>query len=242
MKLSHTIEKIVRTEVTNNFLEYREPIIGYAAADDPLYATLDDKIGARQFHPKEMLPDAKTVIVYFIPFPLSLIHAIRQKQHIVPMWSQYYDTTNELLEKIGKNILIKMSALNIKGAMDPPTENFDSISLTGHWAHKASAVIAGIGTFGLNHLLITRLGTAGRLGSVIINAAIPPSTRPSSSYCLYYKSGKCRVCAEKCPSGALTEEFFDRFRCNAYLDGKNIRDDQQGCPVCSSGPCADKGF
>ena len=241
-ELSSIIEKMICTEVAANPLEYREPIIGYADANDPLYNTLDEKIGAKQFHPQEMLPDAKTVIVYFIPFPETLIRAIRQDQHTVPIWSQYYDATNKLLDKIGKNIIKKMVTFNIKGAMDPPTENFDLISLTGHWAHKASAVIAGIGTFGLNHLLITRLGSAGRLGSVVINAKIPTTSRPVSSYCLYYKNGKCRVCAEKCPSGALTTERFDRFRCNAYLDGKNIRDDQQGCPLCSSGPCADKGF
>lgn len=242
MELSRIIESIVHAEVSSHPLEYREPIIGYAAADDPLYNTLDEKIGAKQFHPTEMLPEAKTVIVYFIPFPAALIRAIRQKQRIVPIWSQYYDTTNELLDRIGKNIIKKLTDLNIKAVMEPPTENFDSISLTGHWAHKASAVIAGIGTFGLNHLLITRLGTAGRLGSVITEVPLMPSPRPDASYCLYYKTGKCRVCAEKCPSGALTTERFDRFRCNAYLDGKNIRDDQQGCPMCSCGPCADKGF
>lgn len=242
MELAQITADIITKEVQKSHLKYREPIIGYADANDPLYDELDEKIGVRQYHPTEILPNARTVIVYFIPFPAELILSIRQKNCIAPIWSQYYDATNILLENIGKSILKKMNSLGIKAAMDPPTENFDHISLTGHWAHKAAAVIAGIGTFGLNHLLITRLGTAGRLGSVVIDAAIPPTPRPASSYCLYYKTGHCRICVEKCPSGALTAEHFDRFRCNAYLDGKNIRDDQQGCSKCSSGPCADRGF
>lgn len=242
MQLKELIDKTINDIVDSSALTYREPIIGYAAANDPLYNELDEKIGFKQFHPHQMLSNAKTVIVYFLPFPTDLIHSIRQQQRIVPLWSKYYDETNILLTKIGKTLLQQLKIHSVNGIMEPPTENFDGISLTGHWAHKASAVIAGIGTFGLNHLVITRLGTAGRLGSIIIDTELTPTPRPDRSYCLYYKTGKCRVCVEKCPTGALTTKNFDRFRCNAYLDGKNIRDDQQGCPMCSSGPCADRGF
>jgi len=242
--LSTIIETIVQEEVMQHkeSFRYREAIIGYASAQDPLYAKLSDILKTKQLHPNEILPTAKTVVVYFIPYSLSIIQKIQGKNVIVQEWSDNYTITNALLERIGCRLRAKLQDRGIRAEHEPPTCNFDPIELTTKWSHKASAVIAGIGTFGLNHLIITPSGTAGRLGSIIIDADIPPTQRPETSYCLYYKTGKCKVCVEKCPTGALTETTFDRFRCNAYLDGKNIHDLQQGCAMCSSGPCAAKGF
>jgi len=243
-ELSTIIEKIIKEKVINhkeNF-RFREPIIGYASANDPLYEKLNEILKAKQLHPKEILPVAKTVVVYFIPYSLAIIKKIQGENVIVQEWSDNYTLTNMLLQSIGIRLKEVLNARGVLAEMEPPTNNYDPIQLTTKWSHKSSAVIAGIGTFGLNHLLITPSGTAGRLGSIIIDADILPTKRPEISYCLYYKEKKCKVCIDKCPIGALTETGFDKFRCNAYLDGKNIHDLQQGCGMCSSGPCAAKGF
>ncbi|UZW15459.1 epoxyqueuosine reductase [Clostridium pasteurianum] len=245
MELSEVVEKIVKDEVKNhkeNF-RFREPILGFASAEDPLYSQLSQIIGNKQLHPKDIMADAKTVIVYFIPFSLEIIKKIQGQKNIVQEWSDNYTSTNILLGRISDILKNELTNRGISVATEPPTNNYDPIQLNAKWAHKSSAVIAGIGTFGLNRLLITKSGTAGRLNSLIINEEIEPTKRDEkSSYCLYYKTGKCKVCVEKCPSGALSTDGFDRFRCNAYLDGKNIHDLQQGCGMCSSGPCAAKGF
>ena len=124
----------------------------------------------------------------------------------------------------------------------PSANNFDEDTLTAQWSHKSTAVLAGFGSFGLNHLLVTKYGTAGRLNNLITSAKIQPSEYTDHQYCLYYQSGKCKVCIEKCLSGALSEHGIDKFRCNVYLYGKNVHDLQQGCPMCSSGPCTSRGF
>ena len=242
--LSEDIENIIKIEVKNSEESYRfrEPIIGFASADDPMYEKLTEIIGTKQLLPREILPKAKTVIVYFIPFSFEIIEKIQEKNVIVQEWSDNYTAGNNLLARISSVLEKTLTDRGISVRTEPPTNNYDPIQLTAKWSHKSSAVIAGIGTFGLNHLLITKSGTAGRLNSLIIDADIPITKRPDSSYCLYYKTGKCKVCVEKCPSGALSTDGFDRFRCNAYLDGKNIHDLQQGCGMCSSGPCAKKGF
>jgi len=244
MELSELIAFIIKNEVENHeeSFRFREPIVGFASADDPLYDGLSEKIGNVQLHPKEILPGAKTVVVYFIPFSLTIIKEIQGKRNIVTEWSKNYTITNLLLTKISRVLKRQLQAKGVHVATESPTDDFNPIELTTQWSHKASAVISGVGTFGLNHLVITKSGTAGRLNSIIIDAEIPPTSRPDDSYCLYYKTGRCKVCVEKCPSGALQTEHFDRFRCNAYLDGKNIHDLQQGCGMCSAGPCAAKGF
>lgn len=241
-KIAGIIENIVKEEVFTYKENFREPIIGYAAADDPLYDQLSDILQVKQLHPKEILPTAKTVVVYFIPHSLAVIKTIQEDNCIVKAWSENYTLGNQVLNKIGERLQSDLQKHGIQVATEPPTDNYDPIELTTKWAHKASAVIAGIGTFGLNHLVITKSGTAGRMGSVVIDAKLLPTTRPDTEYCLYYKTGKCKVCVKKCPSGALTKDGFDRFRCNAYLDGKNIHELEQGCGMCSSGPCASRGF
>jgi len=242
--LAERLTKIVKDEVKHHRESelYREPLLGLASAESPLYDELDALIGVPQMHPKEMLQGAKTVMVYFLPFSEKIVNSIRQDKKIVQEWSHCYTVTNKLLEHITQRLLKECRDLGINAVAEPPIGNYDEVELTAVCAHKSSAVIAGLGTFGLNRLLITKAGTAGRLGSVVMNADIPPTERPAISYCLYDQSGTCRVCAQRCPSGALTTQGFDRFRCNGYLDGKNVHELQQGCGMCSSGPCALKGF
>jgi epoxyqueuosine reductase len=244
MILAELVQNVIQDEVRgwkeSNL--FRDPIVGFADAEDPLYDKLDEIIGVPQLHPKKLLPCAKTVIVYFVPFSLEVIQKIQGQHVIVQEWSDCYTSGNLLLARISETLQLVLQEQGFSVKTEPPTNMYDPVALTAKWAHKSSAVIAGIGTFGLNHLLITKSGTAGRISSLITDAKISSTPRPATPYCLYYKTGKCKVCLEKCPTGALSIDGFDRFRCNAYLDGKNIHDLQQGCGMCSSGPCASKGF
>ncbi|WP_288641621.1 hypothetical protein [Megasphaera sp.] len=237
------IETIIQEETAPYTQYIRQPIVGYASVQDPLYAEMSQRIGNPQLLPTDLLIGAQTVVVFFLPHSLQVIQALRAGKNIVQAWSDNYLMLNDLLDHIAKILQVKLRAeFGIMSAMEPPTNNYNDIELTAKWPHKTSAVIAGIGTFGLNRLLITKSGCAGRLNSLIIDKKLEPSARPKSSYCLYYKTGQCFFCAQHCPSGAITKVGWNRFRCNAYLDGKNVRDTEQGCGICSSGPCAARGF
>ena len=151
--------------------------------------------------------------------------------------------TNELLDHIMRQVQNLLELKGYHSVTEPPTENFDHVSKTARWGHKSNAVIAGIGTFGLNHLLITKRGCLGRMNSLVTDAYITPTRRTDHQYCLFHQNGKCKVCIMNCPSGAISPDgTIDKKRCDAYLEGKNIHDWQQGCPQCSLGPCALKGF
>lgn len=221
---------------------YREPLVGFVSAQNPGYDKLPEILGHEHMHPTEILPGAQTVIVYFLPFNEALGKLIQGDRVIVTEWSQCYTVTNDLLSCISDHLVELLQKKGYQATGIPPTNNYDAETLTSKWSHKSSAVLAGIGSFGLNRLLITEKGTMGRLNTTITNAYVEPSEYTGHQYCLYYQTGKCKVCLERCPSGAISEHGIDKFRCNAYLDGKFVHWSRQGCPMCSSGPCACRGF
>ena len=119
---------------------------------------------------------------------------IKGNQRTSAIYSDAYMHTNELLDKIMKQVQKLLASKGYRSASEPPTENFDHVTKTARWGHKSNAVIAGIGTFGLNHLVITKKGCLGRMNSLVTDAYIPPTKRPNHSYCLFYQTGKCKVC------------------------------------------------
>ena len=245
MTLEEEIRELICTMVKNHpkSAYYREPVIGFASASDPLYDQLNELIGNPQIHPRDMLNHARTVVVLFLPYSEVIYKDIKGERKTSSVWSDAYMHTNELLDNIMRQVQNLLELKGYRSVTEPPTENFDHVSKTARWGHKSNAVIAGIGTFGLNHLLITKRGCLGRMNSLVTDAYIPPTKRTDHQYCLFYQTGKCKVCTMNCPSGAISPDgTIDKKRCDAYLEGKNIHDWQQGCPQCSLGPCALKGF
>ena len=61
-----SMEKIQRPDL------FRKPICGFSAADDPRYKELKTVIGPWHCLPTELLPEAKTVISYYVPFIVAI--------------------------------------------------------------------------------------------------------------------------------------------------------------------------
>jgi len=245
MELREEIRQLVNSMIKNHVKTeyYREPVIGYASASDPYYEKLDEIIGNPQIRPYQMLTGAKTVVVLFIPYSKVIYDDMLRGQLTSAIYSDAYMVTNDLLDKSMQEVAKLLEHKGYRAVLDPPTENFDHVTKTARWGHKSNAVIAGIGTFGLNHLLITKKGCLGRLNSLVTDAWISPTARTDHQFCLFFQSGKCKACVRKCPSGAICSDgIIDKYQCDAYLEGKNISDWQQGCPMCQTGPCAMRGF
>ena len=93
---------------------------------------------------------------------------------------------------------------------------------SSNWSERHVAYTSGLGTFGLSGGLITSLGQAVRLGSVIVQAQIPPTERPYSGpfdYCLYFDGGDCTACADRCPVGSMDGKGRDKTVCGQHLRG-----------------------
>ena len=225
---------------------WREPIIGVAGADDPLYAQLKRILGPHHKLPGELVPGARSVIVYFVPFDEETALSNIPGEESSREWDYAYIETNNLLAALSAFLYEKLSAMGYAASNLPPTYNYDPVKLVSDWSHRSSGYIAGLGTFGVNNMLITDSGCCGRLGSVITTMPLPPTTRPTQEYCLYKARGTCRLCVDKCVNDALPlidgEIRFDRHRCDDQL-GKLVPHypigDGHACGKCLVGlPCS----
>lgn len=192
-----------------------KPLVACANALDPLFLKLREVVDPDHAMPGDILPDAKSVIVFFIPFREEFGKENDSAGfHSARSWAILYYKTNELITGISEHLQSRLSDLGYVAATTPATHNFDQERLLSRWSHKHLGYIAGLGTFGLHHLLITQAGCCGRLGSLVTSAPFEPSARPTREYCLEKADEECSACVAKCVYGALKgKEQFDRHTC-----------------------------
>lgn len=232
--LENFIRKFVREykKKERTITDWQEPIIGYADARDPLFDGLKEIIGEKHISPTTALVSANTVISFFIPFEEQTVLSNTDGRIASQDWAFAYIETNRMIEKL--SIAIK-ERLEKKGyaTILPPGKNMERGALSGNYSQRHIAYIAGLGTFGMNRLIITDKGCAGRFGSVITELKIPPTPRPQKEYCLYKLDGSCTTCIDACPQKALTVERLDAQKCTEHLQNNQmIYRDLGNCSVC----------
>ncbi|MGI6685932.1 MAG: epoxyqueuosine reductase [Bacillota bacterium] len=244
MELKEKIENMIinMVEKANTHTRYRKPLINYASAHDHLFTQMKKIIGSHIIHPREILPEAKTVVAFFVPFSQEIVKANRSGEKVPVEWARAYIETNALIGEICARLKADLVKEGVTSGFQKATHNFNEVDLTAAWSHRSAAYVAGLGTFGVNHLLITPAGCAGRFGSIIISAEIPPSPKPTREYCLYYQKGTCLTCVKNCPTKALQLDSWDKQKCYSHL--LKVAEDftELGlcdvCGKCNLGPCA----
>ncbi|SHI57971.1 epoxyqueuosine reductase [Lutispora thermophila] len=230
-ELIELIKKSVAESEERDF--YRQPLIGFSSANDPLFKNIKNNAGLQHLYPQDILPEAKTVVSFFIPFSESVVSSNRVGDTVSIEWAESYVKTNKLINDISENMIDFLVQFGIKAATVKATHNFDEKTLTSGWSHRSAAYVAGLGKFGVNRMLITKAGSAGRYGTVIMSQEIFPDERTEEEYCLYYKNGSCLKCVKACPVDALSIDGFNRFQCyNRLLDISQQFTDIGLCDVC----------
>lgn len=239
----------------NQQTKYRDPVIGFADANDPLFKKLREVTVPSHYMPQDLLRDATTVISIFLPFSESIVESNSDEKTTSKEWAIAYTETNELLDKLSFDLadeLIKLgySALGIKTTHHLSHAKKDSYAydeLFSNWSQKHVAYIAGVGTFGLNNLIITVRGCAGRIGSLLTSAKIEPTERPTMEGCLVKRGLWCYKCVERCPVSVIGRDGkFDRVGCMDYLVRQRkyqetvykLEEGTQTCGKCNTNiPC-----
>ena len=193
--------------------KWKEPLVAYADAMDDMFYNLKNVVSLSHALPIDFLPEANTVVSYFIPFDEVVVKSNIEGKDSSFTWVKAYIETNQLILNLNVFIKNELQKLGYKTAIVPPTLNLDNKKLISDWSQRHVAFIAGLGKFGLNNMLITDKGCCGRIGSFITELKIEPTKRGDAENCLYKYINTCKKCVDRCVNDALKVDYFDRHKC-----------------------------
>jgi epoxyqueuosine reductase QueG len=192
---------------------WQNPLLATAVVDQR-FEQLSRIAADDHLHPYDLLPTAKSVIVFYIPFKKSLIRENKNGEHPCRNWGVAYVRTNDLIGRLSRALGDLLTANGFESSLMPATHNFNEDKLMARWSHKHLAHLVGLGRFGVHHMLITPAGCTGRLGSLVSEADLGNHSFIETDEACLLKAGRvCGKCIEACPVEALAEDGFERRRC-----------------------------
>lgn len=241
--------------------KWEQPLVQSAQANHPYIQNLPALIPGHQL-PEEVLPGAVSVLVYYVPFTRELARTNRGKAELASeQWARTYEETNAMFRDLNEELSAWLRKKGVRAAVPEASSTFDQKVLMSRWSHRHLAYAAGLGTFGMNNMLITSQGCCGRFFSLVTDLRVEADTPVQGEYCLYKQDQSCGVCMEYCPAQALSPRGYDRQSCyrilqknarvhtgygSSYVSADGVTPNSSGSDVCgkcvANAPCAFQGF
>jgi len=233
---------------------FATPIFGYADSSDSLFQDYKQIIGSHHMTPAEAFDcrygeplSTGTVVVWLLPLVKETILSNRpQKEFPSRAWARTRHFGEMINNEIRKHAEVFFSDQG-KRAIAPLfleewSANYEEC--TSNWSERHAAFAAGLGSFGLSDALITPVGTAHRIGSLVTDAVLESTPRASDQpyhHCPFKQDGSCGVCIKRCPTGAITADGHDKQKCHFYLRNHvfpkcnpEFGVDVSGCGLCTT--------
>ncbi len=195
-------------EIKEYLEEKKFPIYGVADAEKL------NNLAPEGFRPKDMMPNAKAVLLIARPLPLSIFQTPINNGNYsfyTSSFHTYYQVTNDIVNRVCLMIEEKgFDALPIPSYSPLKFHNGEPRGLV---SLKHFAVQAGLGKMGKNSLLIhPKAGNVLRLGGLITTMDWPADgERDFPRLC----PDTCDKCRKACPVGALTDDGVNKMKCLA---------------------------
>lgn len=251
----------------NNSLEpgsdvkaFAKPLVGSGLGENELFMFIKNDIGpdfywtpeeafSLAFPGENARADELSVIAWILPQTEQTRMAHR---NAVDMPSIEWSKTRHYGEKVNENLRRHVVGLFTTAGYQACAPVLlpqwsralsDQYGFASSWSERHAAHVCGLGTFGLSDGLITPVGKAVRVGSVIVRKRFTPTLRTYTAHnewCLFQSSGKCLACMRRCPAGAISEAGHDKVKCKEYIrsvTSEYVERAQLGFKVNSCGLC-----
>lgn len=172
------------------------------------------------FHPKDIFPQCKSVIVFGLALPRGLL-AVDPRIIYGHFNNSSFFEVDAIAFKAAKELERLYHGCAIPIPSNSPYEYWDMERLEGRGllSMKHAAVLAGLGALGKNTLLLNeKYGNLLGLGAVLTELDLT-SDPPAESICIK----ECNLCLNNCPTRALDGVSADQKKCRPHTYGKNAR-------------------
>jgi epoxyqueuosine reductase QueG len=249
---------------------FETPLVGYVAGDDAIFTQLKQVIGEFHLTPSELMasvarrrnlpaPAADSLGVVSYVLPLSA-RTRSENAHSKDLPSERWAHTRLFGEQFNRKLQAHVvTLLEERGhlAVAPELEDElfrifvdERVGWTSCWSQRHVAFSAGLGTFGLSDGLITAVGKAHRVGSVVVDRHLDSPSRPEDIHrdCLSYQDLGCKTCRKRCPADAISERGHDKAICSQFVLAQisKIKEsygiDIYACGLCQAGVPCEKGI
>ncbi|MFN7171042.1 MAG: 4Fe-4S double cluster binding domain-containing protein [Candidatus Omnitrophota bacterium] len=151
--------------------------------------------------------------------------------HPTKLYFHHYRVVNHFLDEIALRVSQFIQGKGYTALPIPASQIIDWEKQSAHLSHKKIAILAGLGWWGRNNLVVNpQLGSQFRLVTILTNLPLKPGI-PLNEDC-----GDCRECLSVCPVGAIKEnpEEFDHRACFEKLKEfrKSGYTEQFICGIC----------
>jgi epoxyqueuosine reductase len=215
---------------------FDSPLVGFASANDPLFKQYKKIIGRFHFTPQDIFDltfgksnrkKELSVISWVLPICEDTRKANRKEDKYPSLiWSHTRYFGEPFNVKLRNHVVSLLKQRGYKAVAPTNSPYFkhhmhsSKVGFTSNWSERHAAYACGLGTFGFCDGFITPKGKAMRLGTVVTDLVLKPSDKPYPHHhanCLYYFNKTCKVCAKRCPSGAITSSGHDKDKCYDFM-------------------------
>lgn len=156
-------------------------------------------------------------------------------------YADEYQRVNDRINEVSQALAAELNSREYPSQPLAASNRTDTVNIKGDFPQKTAATRAGLGWIGRHCQLITRpFGSWVRLGTVFTHMELPCGPPMDKGYC-----GRCRICVEACPAGALKgaswsagmerHEIIDVKTCDMWKK-ENYFEFHKGhnCGICSA--------